>query len=69
MNRTRPIVNQKLTNRLLAAVVSLFLLLGLVPLTVLADSYGPQGEGFKVNEYPYGSTDGVGYRKVPAFHV
>jgi|GEM_PF-1384055 Bacterial surface proteins containing Ig-like domains len=49
MNRTRPIVNQKLTNRLLAAVVSLFLLLGLVPLTVLADSYGPQGEGFKVN--------------------
>ena len=49
MMNTKQIATKQYRNRALASIVALLLLLGLVPLSVLAEGYGKQGDALKVH--------------------
>ena len=49
MNTTKQIAKKRYGNRVIASVVALLLLLGLVPLSVLAEGYTKQGDALKVH--------------------
>ena len=49
MKKTKPIATNRYGNRVIVSVVALLLLLGLVPLSVLAEGYSKQGDALKVN--------------------